>query len=228
MNIDAEKLLYLIESRSPIYNNKNKEQSNKLITAKLWDEIATEMNCDVAACKNKWINLRNSYSRYLREEKDKPSGLSGKQRRKWYLADAMSFLKKSVHQHHGLNSNSDSPYIKEQTVDMSQNEFKDVLDEETVNSGRSSPIPTKNNRTSLTEMVAEQISEYLHAKTKKKLNENGNALFFKSLLSDYEKLSSRRQRVFRMHMVNKMNELQEEEENDYLSASTPYVVNECK
>ncbi|XP_050331120.1 uncharacterized protein LOC126759923 [Bactrocera neohumeralis] len=217
MDIDAEKLVFLIEERSPIFNYKNKDHKNKLITEKLWDEIATEMNSEVAACKNKWTNLRNSYSRYLREEKNKPYRSSGKQKRKWYLADAMSFLKEFVHQQREMRSNLpvNSPDVEEQTADMSQNDFTDA-----VSTDKSSPIPTKKSKISISEMIAGPMIEFLNSKTKQKPKENGNELFFKSLLSDYEKLSSKRQRLFRMHMIKEMNKFQEEEENEYLSSST--------
>ncbi|XP_050317413.1 uncharacterized protein LOC126751299 [Bactrocera neohumeralis] len=216
MNIDAEKLVFLIEARSPIFNNKIKDHNNKLITEKLWEEIATEMNSEVAACKNKWINLRNSYSRYLREEKNKPSRSSGKQKRKWYLADAMSFLKEFVHQHRDMSSilPVNSTDIEEQTADMSQYDFTDA-----VSNDKSSPIPTKKSKTSISEMIAGPMIEFLNSRTKQKPKENGNELFFKSLLCDYEKLSSKRQRLFRMYMLNKMNQFQEEEENEYLGTS---------
>ncbi|EDV93131.1 GH19135 [Drosophila grimshawi] len=57
------------------------------------------MNCEAWQCKHKWTSLRCAYSRYLREGSGRQSGLSGKRRKKWYLAAAMSFLKDYIKQY---------------------------------------------------------------------------------------------------------------------------------
>ncbi|XP_050507557.1 uncharacterized protein LOC126885174 [Diabrotica virgifera virgifera] len=53
-------------------------------------KIAKEIKATVAVCKERWKNLRGSYTRYLK--KCTPSGSAAKKTRPYYLAEYMQFL----------------------------------------------------------------------------------------------------------------------------------------
>lgn len=166
--------------------------------------------------------MRNSYTRYLREEKNNPSGPGGRQKKKWHFYDAMSFLKKYIKHNHNPGSNADTPgniVVKEETsyTETSYNDLSPNIQHEstqtTTTFARYSPLSFNTPKTSVTEMVAGPLIEFLQSRIREESSENGNVLFFKSMLADYEKLSSGGQRTFRAYMLNKMNELLEAEEN---------------
>ncbi|XP_067626223.1 uncharacterized protein [Eurosta solidaginis] len=281
---EVKKLIDLVKDRRPIYDSDDKLYRQNVDD--LWMQIAEEIGIEVNECKRKWLSLRNSYARYLRETRT--SDLRGKKRKQWYMADAMSFVKDYVN----LQPINFSTIYSANVVDESQSSPSNS----STSSGKNSPEPSKKSRFSATEkeeeveeelimkvepdavympsgtredmqsensrlyegeMEAEmqeeefQLAEYENPRTKLKANnstttekryesrtwykksrirkrvpskrttreeealpENGNTLFFKSLLIDYENLSNRRQRRFRMYMLEKMNELQENEENE--------------
>ncbi|XP_060655981.1 uncharacterized protein LOC132791172 [Drosophila nasuta] len=198
MDLDAEQLIFLIESRKPIYNYKSKDHANKEITDKLWRQIAKEMNCEVSDCKSKWTVLRNSYARYLRDERHGLRlNLSGRRKKKWYLADSMAFLKDYVHQQHPVAA-------------LDSQDTSSISSESKMRSSRTFAVSTKKIKT---EMV-KSSSESFQPMAKETTTESSSGLFFKSLLMDYDQLSSKQQRSFRLAMLTKMNELQEEAENE--------------
>ncbi|XP_067624727.1 uncharacterized protein [Eurosta solidaginis] len=235
-DLDPKQLLTLIKARKPIYDLNDAQYKNRPVVEQLWMEIAVKMNSDVIECKRKWACLRNSYVRYLRTEKSADS-YDGEKKKKWYMANAMSFLRQHIRMprsgfrtvytdDESQSSPSDSSSDGDSPVPSKIRRFTPTEKEE-------EPLIIKNeepnieqrelkNRALLTETTEEPIFEDIqrnrkrrvsrYNRTIKKAQENGNALFFKSLLVDYENLSSRRRRTFRVYMLEKMNELQEEEE----------------
>ncbi|CAD7004380.1 uncharacterized protein LOC105664966 [Ceratitis capitata] len=293
MDVDAEKLLKLVKARQPIYIRKT--NGNK---KKLWQEIAAEMNWSVTDCKTKWMCLRNAYCRHLR---GLPLDRYGKERRKWYLADAMAFLSPHVRSNYSGNNSLDS-----QDAEEFKSETASVLDE-SVHSITSSIASAEEDvhvfgsvKYELSPETKVEISDgfvqedgtevgyeepedggkvyfpecslggpqedadteatlahrvggekvyfpecslgrpqedtgrevtFAQPEDREKVyfpgcslgqpREDANLLFFKSLYADYGKLSSRRQRAFKMQMLNKMQELQEEDENELLGMRRP-------
>lgn len=138
-------------------------------------------------------------------------------RKKWYWADRMSFLIEHI------NLQCNNNISKFDTTDLdtppSLNENMESMQSDT-STARNSPLPVKRSRTLVSDPVAPPMFEFVQPRARESVPENGNSLFFMSLLADFEKLSTKRQRAFRMHMLSKMNELQEDEENDALNAST--------
>ncbi|XP_067624725.1 uncharacterized protein [Eurosta solidaginis] len=241
-DLDPKQLLTLIKARKPIYDLNDAQYKNRPVVEQLWMEIAVKMNSDVIDCKRKWSYLRKSYARYLRTERSADS-CDGEKKKKWYMADAMSFLRNHIQV---PRSGSHSVYTDDESQSSPSNLNASGDGNSPVPSKRSRTTPTEigeeqlikkkeepniehqrkresKNRALLTDTTEEPIFEDIQTsrrkrksskdyRTTQKNTENGNALFFKSLLADYENLSSRGQRTFRAYMLEKMNELQEEEE----------------
>ena len=72
-----------------------------------------------ADCRLKWQNLRNSYRRYVRDVKYKPSGSGASNKKKWYLADCMSFLDNFINKHKPMESNMSTDDVDEEIIEDS-------------------------------------------------------------------------------------------------------------
>ncbi|KAL1494908.1 hypothetical protein ABEB36_010420 [Hypothenemus hampei] len=120
MDVDIERLIILVQERPALYNIMMKDHHNRDLLEKLWEEISTEVGVGVTECKNKWNSVRSSYSRYLRHQKKLPSGSGTSKRKKWYLADNMTFLKDFMGQHRQPVGNATIEETSEIALDLDQ------------------------------------------------------------------------------------------------------------
>uniref|UniRef100_H2ZE48 MADF domain-containing protein n=1 Tax=Ciona savignyi TaxID=51511 RepID=H2ZE48_CIOSA len=81
------KFVKLIEKYDAIYNHFSEHYNNREQQADAWSAIAEQMNETVCACKERWINLRASFCRHLRNQRIMTSN-----RKPYYLAQHMDFL----------------------------------------------------------------------------------------------------------------------------------------
>ncbi|KAJ8952242.1 hypothetical protein NQ314_007574 [Rhamnusium bicolor] len=63
--MDVEKLIALVEKKSPIWDKSDRRHSNLKYLDKLWDAIAAELEVSKKAVKDKWKNLRDQYRSQL-------------------------------------------------------------------------------------------------------------------------------------------------------------------
>lgn len=193
--------------------------------------------------------MKTAYTRYLRDIKNAPSGSAAK-KKKWHLADAMSFLVNYAGPQRKIISNLPPPSIvrsifgntkdSEDTEDLVvvgiiQESSKFPADEpesqadsievqrQDVIIAKVTPKERKKNksiRSSAAEIVAGPVAEYLKTVTaqsrgKSQESEDPTLLFFKSIVPDVKKLSSRKQRSFKakvMELLNSMFDSQEDSE----------------
>ncbi|XP_014271548.1 uncharacterized protein [Halyomorpha halys] len=220
MDCDAERLVLLVSERRPIYDFTIKEHNNRELIDALWEEIAVRMNTSVAHCKLKWCNIRNCYSRYLRTTRNVPSPLTGKRKKKWYLADNLRFLDPFMSQTRKM----EQPF-EELPLEVIH-EFKE--DPESSDSQNIQSLPMV-----VTEFKSED--EVYEPPKKKKLSQSkytsnemnfhqfkirGDPLadpdfdFFKCLFIDFKKLRPRRQRRFKEMMLSTLHSCLDEEEDE--------------
>ena len=84
----------------------------------------------MAECKSKWGSLRNSYNRAVREGRDTASGSKGSKKRKWYLMDAMEFLRDFVGVHRKLGSNTMGTNSEENLAETVEPDLVDTISTE--------------------------------------------------------------------------------------------------
>ncbi|XP_076030648.1 uncharacterized protein LOC143018936 [Oratosquilla oratoria] len=140
MEVDAEKLIVLVEARPSIYNYTLKDHHNKDIINMFWDEIATEVGSTSEKCKAKWNSIRTSYSRFLRDEKQ-PSGSGASKKKKWYLAESLAFLRDYMGKHRNLGSNSNVVDENEAEQNADVSDFSEEADGIAIPAEQSSPCP---------------------------------------------------------------------------------------
>lgn len=219
MDCDAERLTALVSERRPIYDFTMKEHNNRELIDALWEEIAAMMGTSVAHCKLKWCNIRNCYSRYLRTTRNVPSPLTGKKKKKWYLADNLFFLDPFMSQTRKMEQS-----FEELPLEVIH-EFKE--DPESSDSQNIPPLPMV-----MTEFKSED--EVYEPPKKKKLQkstytrnetdfhqfkirgspEDPDFDFFKCLFIDFKKLCPKRQRRFKEIMLSTLHTCLDEEEDE--------------
>ncbi|XP_063241794.1 uncharacterized protein LOC134542872 [Bacillus rossius redtenbacheri] len=123
-----------VEKHPELYNYKLKGYSKKDVTDKAWNDVAKEVQLTVNECKEKWKNLRSVFVRHI---KPPPSGSSSKNKKPYYLSEAMKFT---------------LPFIK--TLGTPSGNLPEVINEQ--NLEHSSSDPTQN-----TEDVAAEEEEYI-------------------------------------------------------------------
>ncbi|XP_066964755.1 uncharacterized protein [Macrobrachium rosenbergii] len=102
-------LISLVRERSAIYDPWDPMHRDRDAIAALWKEIATEMKCTEAECKEKWHQLRSNFMREKRKMRDKPFGSPNSKTRRWVFYDAMEFLIPHVTPRGATSSNALTP-----------------------------------------------------------------------------------------------------------------------
>ncbi|XP_050444008.1 transcription factor Adf-1-like [Adelges cooleyi] len=85
------KFVAMIETSPCIYDHTKADHSNKQIVDRAWEMIAKQLSATVSDCKERWKNLRGSYTRHLKSAIG-PSGAATKPKKPYYLAEYMHFL----------------------------------------------------------------------------------------------------------------------------------------
>lgn len=154
-------------------------------------------------------------------DSETPSGSRGGKKRKWYLLDAMQFLRDFTSSHRATFSNEES---QEATQDTAQDTTQDTTQvtsvAEDVNVEEEAPSTSasageKRKLQSVAQKVAEPMIEYLRSKTGGREKENPMLNFFRSSLDDLDKLSDQQKRAFKLDYLKLVDQyVSEAEKND--------------
>lgn len=233
-----EKFVLLVQEREAIYDPKKKDYHKRIVVDIMWKEVAEEMGLTVSQCKQKWINLRNSYARHLRALKR--YGV-GNRRKGWYLADVMSFLQDHMH--------SRGPKIRDDSVENflmleCSEDFEEQSGEKDQTPSPEASIviedahPTqkpdgnfkviavdknlgkkKANKNSWHAMTPDNVvGTVLESFTNNTMQECSEIQqhpllqFFAGLIPEYDRLTTKRQRIFKQKSLNVLNDLLDEQE----------------
>ncbi|ROL42984.1 Transcription factor Adf-1 [Anabarilius grahami] len=80
-----------------LFDKTNKNYKDNDLKDNVWRSIANQLGYqDFEDAKKLWKNLRDTYVRKRREEKETKSGQAGKQRKRWKYMECMSFLEAST------------------------------------------------------------------------------------------------------------------------------------
>ncbi|RZF43699.1 hypothetical protein LSTR_LSTR010781 [Laodelphax striatellus] len=222
-SVDVDKLLFYVQNNPPIYNASLKEHHNVDVMSKIWNDIGKELSVPGNICKKKWTNLRGSYVRYVKELKKTPSG-SMQLKKKWHLFDAMSFLQPWIGTTRKMTGSLDDS-LKNNT-DVTQDISNELQAEGEVEVAPKPLIenqnnfnPSKKQRRTTADIVAAPMVEYLKTVTEKRKageekSDSAMLTFFKSLVSDAETLSPKRQRLFKSSVMAKLHSLLDDQDSE--------------
>ncbi|KAL7633563.1 UNVERIFIED_CONTAM: hypothetical protein RMT77_016096 [Armadillidium vulgare] len=231
-----------VERRPCLYNYTLKEYSSKEAQERAWKEVAEEVDCSVAACKERWKNLRASLCRHLRQQLGAPGT---KTKRPYYLADYMQFvmpytkirpIQKTYLSHFDTKieakleakleetENDEETFNYYQDIEETAAIIQDVEESEmlqltSIQTPSSSKLHHSLSYDTLKQKSLDPIElcelEYCSTKKQKLENsENADLMFFKSLLPDMKKMTDKQKITFKRSVLTSINDILYEECND--------------
>lgn len=180
-------------------------------------------------CKAKWNSLRSSYARYLRDERKVPSGSGASKKKKWYLADSMSFM----HNFIGQNKKTASDVVVDDNseIEVKEEARQTIFDEDmgsqsiaaSFDSLPRTSTPTRITKAkrhkimSAAEAVPGPTIEYVTTRihNQNDVSSSANFKFLESLVGDVDSLAPRRQRYFKEKVLSILHNLMDEQEQDH-------------
>ncbi|XP_064478035.1 transcription factor Adf-1-like [Ornithodoros turicata] len=91
-----EKLIYLVEERPSLWDMRSKVYKNIHVKNKDWRMVAELLDATEKQVQSRWRNLRDSYSRIVRDTKGKSGDPAKEVISTWPHYDQMSFLRDIV------------------------------------------------------------------------------------------------------------------------------------
>ncbi|CAK9814759.1 hypothetical protein ANTPLA_LOCUS8331 [Anthophora plagiata] len=85
---NCKNLVLTVKKYPALYDLSCNDYHNRVVRNKMWKAVAQEVNASAAECKEKWKNLRASFSRHLRNQ----NTANLKSKKRYYMADYMDFL----------------------------------------------------------------------------------------------------------------------------------------
>lgn len=180
----------------------------------------------------------------MKKIRDLPSGSAAQKKKKWYLADSMSFLGNFIGQHRQSKSNV---VVQDDSDDENESEVNEEEINESIEDNVVSPITPPNDtsdrpppvsqaqgleaknknarkkrKMTASEMVAGPMITFLKSRSQPQPAEpvGANKVFFESLLPDMEKLSARRQREFKLKVHALLNGYMDDQDNEQVMMTT--------
>lgn len=92
----TENMIAEIRKYRHLYDTSLKEYKDCEMKDNSWTQISLTLAIDKGDLQKKWKNIRDSYSRILREQRSKPSGSAFKKEKPWPWTESLKFLKESV------------------------------------------------------------------------------------------------------------------------------------
>ncbi|XP_059151159.1 uncharacterized protein LOC131937617 [Physella acuta] len=91
--LDTEKLILLVQERTPLWDTSNPCYQNRDISKKLWSEIADELGCTMSQAKAKWQNLRDTFRKEHTKNIKKVTGSAAANTKvPWKYINQLAFL----------------------------------------------------------------------------------------------------------------------------------------
>ncbi|KAJ0174903.1 hypothetical protein K1T71_010011 [Dendrolimus kikuchii] len=207
---DDRRVIRLVRERPLLYTRNNMPVASYYSQVKLlWHEIAKEMGWTVAEVRRKWSHIRNSYSRHLRNEMHGAVTGKGRVVSKWYLADELTFLREhmATDTRPSAYTSYASSYLDmemgDQTQQPEQVDIKPFIDSPwfslATGGGHIQADPAGSHNDDSSGSHSEDNNVYFQ--------------FFRGIYSDYQELSSKKQRLFRRQCLQLLHTLLDEEEN---------------
>ncbi|XP_014239922.1 transcription factor Adf-1-like [Cimex lectularius] len=190
----------IVEQYPCLWNCSLKSYSRTDITSEAWKKIAEKIKDTEQNCRDRWKNIRTAFGRSMRPPK---SGSGGKSKKPYYLATYLHFLRPYMK---GASMSGNVLLKEEIDYDMQETSAHD--EEGTL---EDTPEVTPANETLLKLEEAEIHQDPTPSKRRRMSNEqshsdkfitdeqqDGDWLFFRSLLQDFKKLNEKRKRYLKL------------------------------
>jgi len=128
VDIDIDRLILLVQERPLLWNKSLESYKNRNLTREAWNEICNIFHADFEfksntdkkaigdAITKKWTNIRDSWARHLKKEKEqKTSGSGSYKSPKYIYHDQLLFLKAGI-----THRDSESNFLSQDTSQVSE------------------------------------------------------------------------------------------------------------
>ncbi|KAF5276415.1 hypothetical protein FQR65_LT16337 [Abscondita terminalis] len=118
-----------VQQYETLFNYRRSDYCNRSAQDQAWEKIAKKFNANVTECKDRWKNIRGSYSKYKAKLKTK-SGQEAKQVKEYYLAPHLLFLDPFLKSRKSKgNIDKDWETSLREETERNEHEATDVVDE---------------------------------------------------------------------------------------------------
>ncbi|KAH9644066.1 hypothetical protein HF086_009779 [Spodoptera exigua] len=208
----------LIEQYPNIYDYTKTGYSNRNVQDKIWQEIAIKVGATAQECKERWKNIRCSYSKN-KKRLDLPSGSGAKTIKEYYLSPHLHFLDnylksrptKSNLSKYDCTDGNDSEEVDETLFTgqlASENTNSDSISNQSTPTPPLLPLLNKSRAISIKD-VNKSAHEYfsqraLQMKTihRAEPETDSDLAFFQSMLPDMKSMTPAQKRRFKMGVLN--------------------------
>ncbi|XP_022161884.1 uncharacterized protein LOC111027775 [Myzus persicae] len=128
-----EKLIEEVRNNSELYDLSKPSHKDIILKDDIWKNISLKVGRSVDDCKRRWKNIKDTYNRNKRKL---GTGSAASSKKKWILADRVSFLN-SVDNERNSTSNIDTPLDDDVSVDTD-----DEIDVDNSNKDDNVELPT--------------------------------------------------------------------------------------
>ncbi|KOC62164.1 Transcription factor Adf-1 [Habropoda laboriosa] len=219
-------LVLTVKKYPALYDLSCNNYHNRVVRNKIWKAVAQELSASAAECKEKWKNLRASFTRHLRNQ----NTVNSKSKKRYYMADYMDFL---------------LPYSKFRRPDDSLNEERaiagEIWNDETASDTSSNykklnkseqkmlepdrDNDTRNEEHAFSQSKPIKLEDSLQTHScldnciltsRQDHDESVNdadLLFFKSLLPDVRQMTRQEKRNFKISVLDLINKILDEKES---------------
>ncbi|XP_018574336.1 uncharacterized protein LOC108913296 [Anoplophora glabripennis] len=223
---NKEKFIQCIQDHPPIWkksckgysDRKSREKSWHVIGEVMfdeWDEMSEEEKQDqVKEMKTKWRHMRDSFSKYINQERNGDPTLKKK---KYVYADSLSFLLQTLSKR--TTSRNVSREIKEEYKSQSPHEKNESseTDEDVVETVRTStkasvfrkPSARKSETfNDFEQKLLEKLGNRNTQEAREEISEDSDKSFLMSILGDLRKLNDEEKLDFRFHTLQFFRDIQ--------------------
>lgn len=203
------RLVKAVQKYPVLYDTVNHYPYRKAVD-EAWEKVAEELNDTNVCCKERWLNLRNSFKRFLRQKR------SNAVKKPYYLAEHMEFLEPYISfsvryekKKKDLESMSDTemslPLSPDKDVEDDDDDFSnDYLDQ--TSSGELVAVnESKTNNTTAQTAITFAGGQINTAE--ENFSKNPDLAFFISILPDVHAMTEEQKEIFRKEVVDSIDNI---------------------
>ncbi|XP_076750047.1 uncharacterized protein LOC143422943 [Xylocopa sonorina] len=220
-------LVLTVKKYPALYDLSCNDYHNRIVRNKMWRAVAQEVNAPAAECKEKWKNLRASFSRHLRNQ----NSTNSKTKKPYYMADYMDFLLPYSKRRPDDNLNDDGPITQEAwneeetasdtsfSYDKLNKSEQKVHEPERDEDARNEEHAYS--RSKVIRLADDRLSTHKCSNNcvlnkrdpDESVNDSADLLFFKSLLPDVRQMSRHEKRNFKISVLRLIDKILTERES---------------
>ncbi|VVC40020.1 BESS motif,MADF domain,SANT/Myb domain,Myb-like domain [Cinara cedri] len=218
--IEDELLVEEVSKNQVIYDNSHEKHKDLHYKEIIWNKISPIVGRSTDDCKKRWRNIRDTYMKHKR----KPGTVSGTSKKKWALAENLSFLNNVIQYERNMiaHFNGNDSLIEDNTEDANEKFENNTIEKSVIESDFNEyQPPTKMSKIKNYQIDrASTIVESLQKPNEAIITYNTTTvdeidLFFQSIAGIVKKLPPRGVTEARLEVLKTVSALEEKYSDNY-------------